>query len=163
MSAINHDAICALENRSMYARAGVRKAAKTRYVRADRKRGKAEIAQEVAALPQVLDIPVRASVWDASPADLEAMADDILARADFGCEMDELAKFERELESARLLEQVTEESSRIPLHLQGSLPDWMLERLEEANGSSFEELSLFEAKSPSPKAAISMDDEALYA
>lgn len=179
MSAINHDAICALETRSMYVRAGYRKAAKTRYVRAERKRGKAEVAQEVASLPLTLDTSANLSAWADSPEALEAMADEILRRAEVGFEADELARYgledlgmlpkmcdeaaARELESFRMLEQLSEVSSRIPLHLQASLPDWMLERLEDANGSAFDVLSLFEAKSPSPKAAISMDDEVMYA
>ena len=45
----------------------------------------------------------------------------------------------------------------------GSLPDWMLLQLESANGDAFATLSLFEAKSVSPKSRISIEDEVMYA
>ena len=66
-------------------------------------------------------------------------------------------------EDAELNVHCDEEPEGLPNILLGSLPDWMLSKLEEANGDAFEMLSLFEAKSLSPKAAISMEDEAQYA
>lgn len=55
-----------------------------------------------------------------------------------------------------------DEERELPSYLEGSLPDWALDQVRAANGSSFGHLSLFEPRRLSPKAAIE-DEEALYA
>jgi hypothetical protein len=55
------------------------------------------------------------------------------------------------------------EHDELPATLVGSLPDWMLAELTAAKGDAFVSLSLFESKRLSPRAAISMVDEPLYA
>lgn len=162
-----------LECRSQYVRPGVRKFAKTALSRAQRRAAKVELV----ASPELysedasvnVSVPyvrpgVRENSVDSTVAiDLEAWADDFLAAAQPdeaelpGLTEEELAGAEAEMEELEAIR-------RMPLHLIGSLPDWILEQLEQAEGDAFAHLSLFENRKPSTTpAAISMVDERMDA
>lgn len=144
-----------LYTRSQFAKPGSKKAVKAGLSRAERRKGKLQLVGEMLQLK-----PVSSDLRDLSADDLELYADHLLmgSRPDDHVS-DESDNFFGDLSS----EVFVDEPAGVPLHLQGSLPDWMLQQLEDANGDAFASLSLFEAKSPSPRAAISTVDEPLYA
>lgn len=159
MSASSFQSEIAIVNRrSADCKPGVRKFAKTSMNRAARKRGKdsvvAQVGFELAARPLPMD-PMELHLLDQDA--LEAYADHLLGLNAEAynpyTEDDELLAQERN----------EEEQPEVPLHLQGALPDWMISALESARGNAFDMLSLFESKTPSPKAVISMEDEVMYA
>jgi hypothetical protein len=138
--------------RSQHVKPGVKKLVKSNLSRVQRQRAKRQLTGEV----QALVTPESLRLHDLTCNELEAYADALLlaSRPEDECydeSFDAVADYELE----RALE--------VPSLLMGALPDWMIRQLEEANGDAFAVLSLFEAKSPSPKAAISMVDEPLYA
>jgi hypothetical protein len=152
MSAVNFS-YDILDYRAQYLRPGVKKVAKTAQARVKRRLGKTQLADEVHTLHQT-----PRNLQDLSPAELEAYADWLLdddVPASIDCMEDDGIDLSRV--------NADDDHTAIPLHLVGSLPDWMLNELEAANGSAFDTLSLFEAKRISPIARISMEDERLYA
>lgn len=163
MSATSYATENCLDFRSSASKPGARKFAKTRYVRAQRKQANKSVAQEIQLLNPALVDPTE--LHELSEAEMDAYANWLLAQ-----NADEY--YENFVDPAidsvdaaldETVEQVQHELSRVPLYLEAALPDWMISQLQAANGNAFDVLSLFEAKSPSPKAAISMEDEALYA
>ncbi len=143
-----------LYTRSQFAKPGSKKAVKSGLSRAERRKGKLQLVGEMLQL-----VPPSGDLRDLSADDLELYADHLLSGSRPEDVFDEGDEFFGILTS----DVSFDEPAGVPLHLQGSLPDWMLQQLEDANGDAFAALSLFEAKSPSPKAAISMADEPLYA
>lgn len=161
-----------LECRSQYVRPGLRKFAKTASSRAQRRAAKVELvaspelysegASVNFSVPYVRPGVRENSVDNFAEIDLEAWADDFLAAAQ--PEEDELPGLtEAELAGAEAEMEELEAIRRMPLHLLGSLPDWILEQLEQAEGDAFAHLSLFEKKSNTTPAAISMVDERMDA
>lgn len=159
----------ALDFRSQDTRPGVRKFAKTALSRAQRRAAKVALVTAPELTPDrtpadpYVRLGVRQSaVEDFVGIDLEAWADDFLADAQPeedalpGLTEQELASAEAEMEELEAIRQT-------PLHLIGSLPDWILEQLEAAEGDAFAHLSLFEKKSNTTPAAISMVDELMDA
>lgn len=155
MSATAQHAEGFLDLRSMFARPGVRKAVKETYARAKRRQGKKELATEVTQLMVASDDELKAM----TPDELEAYADTLFLDSALPEDFSECDCLDCEAERASLENDV----QPIPAYLEGSLPDWMLQEVQAAQGNSLELLSLFEAKRPSPKAAISTEDDALYA
>lgn len=155
MSATAQHAEGFLDLRSMFARPGVRKAVKETYARAKRRQGKKELASEVTQLMVASDDELKTM----TPDELEAYADTFFLDSALPEDDSECDCLDCEAERASLENDV----QAMPAYLEGSLPDWMLQEVQAARGNSLELLSLFEAKRPSPKAAISTEDEALYA
>ncbi len=155
MSATAHFNLDILAARSTMVKPGAKKTVKTAFTRAKRRGAKTELVKE---LPSVL----AADLSKASAEELELYADALILASHQDDE--QLAD---DAESFALLEGAVGEEEPTPAVLMGSLPDWMLEQIEAAKGNAFDMLALFEVKSPSPKAAISMvdepADEALYA
>ncbi len=141
-----------LYTRSQFAKPGAKKLVKRNLARAERHVARRELQQAAA----VLDTELKA-LESMTAEELEAYADAMLVATQPDEHCDDGLDFEA------LLADENAEPEGVPLLLQGSLPDWMLTELEQARGDAFALLSLFEAKRPSPKAAISMEDEALYA
>lgn len=135
------------------AKAGVKKFAKTCISRSERRTAGKQLVQEVAlmASPEALR--------NMSSDELEVYADMFLA--DFPSDLDLDADDESSDVNALILS--ASEHEELPATLLGSLPDWMLAELTAAKGDAFVSLSLFESKRLSPRAAISMVDEAQYA
>jgi hypothetical protein len=119
-----------MELRSMYTRAGARAKAKRATARHARR----------APLPQP----------DMGPDNVEGIVyipvEDI-----------EFFDYEDDLGIEFSLVEQLEEEIRIPAHLEGSLPDWMLDHMEQSKGDAFHHLAYFEAK-PSVKHAPSFYD-----
>lgn len=150
MSAISFCTESALDFRGQFIKAGVRKAAKTTLSRATRRAANRQITQEVKALSEE-------QLQDLSADELELYADQLLAAQALKDGLSDLDAQSSEEDG------FFDYTSEPPLHLQGSLPDWMLHELEAAKGDAFALLSLFEAKSPSPKAAFLTDDDEQFA
>lgn len=170
MSPLSHAAESVLATRSQFAKAGARKATKTTLSRAARQKANALLDKEVLALQQSMNEAraLQRLMSDVASHDLHSLSNaELEAWADAMVADDAEAAMDREYEEADaasdLLDQSLCDEAQVPLHLQGSLPDWMLAQLEDANGDAFAALSLFEAKNPSPKVAISMVDEVMYA
>lgn len=161
MSVITLSHVCesVLATRSMHSRAGVRKAAKRLTNRAHRRVAVKMTKDEALAL---LSTPA-ADIENFTEEQSKAYADAMLFIAEQEA-ADELSQAEQVyLDFEASLEEHAMQETGIPLNLLGALPDWMLEQIQAARGNAFDELSLFEAKSASPKARISTEDEALYA
>ncbi len=146
-----------LLRRSQDVRPGVKKLIKSDLTRAQRQTAKRSLAGEIRTMAPLTSLP---DLNDLSPAELELYADAFLLAS----RPEDEAFYDTE-GSNDLTPQdfFAEAPANVPLHLLGALPDWMVAQLEAANGDAFAALSLFEAKSPSPKAAISMEDEKMYA
>ncbi len=142
-----------LYTRSQFAKPGAKKLVKRNLARAERRVGRNELLKAASALDTELK-----ALESMTADELEAYADAMLTATQPNEHLDDDS-----LEFEALLAENNAEPEGVPLHLQGSLPDWMLSELEQARGDAFALLSLFEAKRPSPKAAISTEDEALYA
>lgn len=156
-SASNHNLETMLDCRSQFVRPGVRKFAKTALSRAARRAGKAELTYS----PELLGLS-NASPDALDDLSLDQWADAILQAAQ-PCEVASDDLTEEDYASANaVVESELEAAIQVPLHLVGSLPDWMLDQLEGAKGDAFAHLSLFEQKSSTKPAAISMEDELLY-
>lgn len=155
MSATSYYIQDTLYVRSQNAKPGVKKLIKSNLSRAARKQAKRKLAEELLTLPPVLSVT---DLQNLTPEELDVYADALLLASR---PEDEVSCYDEEFDS--VMDALSDEPQSIPLNLQGSLPDWMLLQLEDANGDAFASLTLFEAKRPSPKAAISMEDEALYA
>lgn len=159
VTTLSHVCESVLAARSMHSRAGVRKAAKRLTNRANRRVAVKMTKDEALAL---LATPA-ADIENFTEEQSKAYADAMLFIAEQEA-ADELSQAEQVyLEFEASLEEHAMQEKGIPLNLLGALPDWMLEQIQAARGNAFDELSLFEAKSASPKARISMEDEALYA
>lgn len=130
--------------------AGVKKTVKKMLNRGTRRAGKHTLLSDVALLDA-------SSLKDASLAELDAWADAFLA-ADT---MTQTTVFDAEptlMELAMDLD-LDDRYARIPAGLTGSLPDWMLEKLESAQGNAMDHLSLFEVKPARTALAYSEDFE----
>lgn len=139
-----------LTARSQDFKPGVKKLVKSAISRAQRRGAKRDVAQEATQA-------LTGDLSQLTPDELELYADALLQASHLAEEAPADDSFILELEA------IVFDEPAVPSNLLGSLPDWMIAQVEAANGSAFDLLSLFEAKCPSPKAAISMDDEALYA
>ncbi len=149
MSANSQWTLDLLYTRSQFAKPGLKKLIKSVSARAQRRGAKRQLAQET--------VVAESDLRQMSADELESYADQFLASHQES-PVDDDESFIREIHA-----HATDDDAGLPSHLLGALPDWMLNRLEAARGDAFELLSLFEAKSVSPKAAISNEDEALYA
>lgn len=159
VSPLSHVCESVLATRSMHSRAGVRKTAKRLTNRANRRVSEKMTKEEALAL---LATPA-ADIENFNEEQSQAYANAMLFIAEQEA-ADELSKAEQVyLDFEASLEEHAIQEKGMPLNLEGALPDWMLDQLKAARGNAFDELSLFEAKSASPKARISMEDEALYA
>jgi hypothetical protein len=125
-----------MELRSMYTRAGARATAKRATARRTRR----------APLPQPYPDNVAVSAGAPAPDNVYIPVEDI-----------EFFDYEDDLGVEFSVVEQLEEEIRIPAHLEGSLPDWMLERMEQSKGDAFHHLAYFEAK-PSVKHAPSFYD-----
>lgn len=152
MSATAYWHLSHLDTRSQFAKPGLKKLIKSTFSRAQRRGAKRDVARETT-------LALATDLSSMTPDELELYADALLQASHLDdVQPDGDSHWPEEEQSF-----IAEEPS-IPCNLQGALPDWMLAQMEAAKGSAFELLSLFESKgNPSPKAAISMDDEALYA
>lgn len=136
--------------RSQYAKAGLKKRVKSSLSRAQRSAAKREVARETT-------LALMDNLAGLSSDELELCADAFLQAS----HLDD-AQPERDTDEVLERSAFLSEAPNIPYTLQGSLPDWMLEQMEAANGSAFELLSLFESKRVSPQAAYPTEDEALF-
>lgn len=129
---------------------GIKRYTKTCLSRAARRDASNQIVKEVQMLAS------SEALQHMSAAELESYADWLLEDSNETC-----TAADTDLDTEMLLESF--EEGELPATLVGSLPDWMLNKLEAAKGDAFELLSLFEAKSASPKAVFLTDDEAAFA
>lgn len=157
MSVFSRLSVLALESRSQHCSPGVRKQVKAALSRARRRAARKEDAD--AAADTFLN---------------DALSDDLLGFTD-----DEMSFFQsaglldanRDHEDAQhdadlqiLCQDLSEAAvGQLPAYLVGSLPDWMLNELEQANGSALEEQLLFEVQSRTTQAARLTADDAMYA
>lgn len=154
MSAANLVFQNALDFRSMFSRAKVRKDVKAALHKMQRRQGKQELethlAEDVTSKP----------LGDMTSSELESYADSFLLNAD---DNDFEANFPREHNALVVFD--GEDASDIPLELEAGLPSYLL-RLLKACETSFDALQLFEVKekhSAQKRFAVSAEDDGEFA
>lgn len=122
------------------------------------KRAKSK-AERRAAQAQVFAQMTELEVQALSPAEMEDYADWLMDPNGYTTgveEFDYLGAIDAD-EDKNFLSLSESEHRQVPVTLEASLPDWMLNRLASANGCAFESLSMFEAKSATTRAVFFAD------
>ena len=148
-----------LDSRSQYAKPGVKKLVKSLLSRVARKSAKLNLVGEIQTLVSSKSPFGVQNLRELTAAELDDYADFLLQGSPTDDGLDGDGSSDLDVTS----EFFADEPNGVSSPLLGSLPDWLIAQIQDANGSAFAMLSLFEAKSPSPKAAISMEDEVMYA